>query len=199
MNGCVLRVLDLTNYDLLCTCRLWPVQTLTAFAAVDTAGTVAVMASMANHTDKLPEEYRMFYLGGFAMFACVPPLLLASLHWIRTRLVVSVVASRVPDNLSISTSDPNRTSTSTNITLGFASLLPGGVGSQRSFASKDLRTEYDGGIAYLVMQDTEAARAEGLPTRFVLDPIEMANVWSDEEKARELLEAMNRMGERHVH
>ncbi len=167
-------------------------QTLTAFAAIDTVGTVAVMASMVNHADKLPEEYRWLYLSGFAMFACVPPLLLASLQWIRTRLVTSIVECRA-DKLSHST--PSCSSMDTTITLGFASLFPGGVGSQRSFASRDLRAEYDGGIAYLVVQDAEAARAAGLPTSYVLDPIEMAQVWSDDEQAAKLLELMNRMGD----
>ena len=175
-------------------CRLWPVRALTAFAAVDTVGTVAVAASVANHTDQFPEEYRMLFLGGFAMFACVPPVLLASLQWIRTRLVTSVVESG--REASVSAPLPSSSSSAdTTITLGFASLLPGGVGSQRSFGPRDLRTEYDGGIAYLVVQDAEAARAAGLPTSYVLDPIEMANVWSDEEQARRLFEFMNRMGE----
>ena len=129
----------------------------------------------------------MFYLGGFAMFACVPPLLFAALQWIRTRLVTSVVESYPASSGS--------SSMNTTITLGFASLLPGGVGSQHTFAARDLRTEYDGGVAYLVMQDAEAAQAAGLPTSYVLDPIEMANVWSDGEKASELLKFMNRMGE----
>lgn len=178
----------------MCRCRLWPVQALTAFAAVDTLGTVAVASSMVNHTDQLPEEYRMFFLAGFAMFACVPPVLLASLQWIRTRLVTSVVEYRHPASLSAPTSSSS-SSAGTTITLGFASLLPGGVGSQRSFASTELRTEYDGGVAYLVVQDPEAARVAGLPISYVLDPIEMANVWSNDEQARELLEFMNRMGQ----
>jgi hypothetical protein len=169
------------------------VQTLTAFAAVDTVGTVSVAYAMMNHADKLPDEYRWFFLSGFAMFACVPPLLLASLQWIRTRLVTSIVECHA-SSLSHPTSR-SRSSMDTTITLGFAPLFPGGVGSQRSFGSQDLRTEYDGGIAYLIVQDAEAAQAAGLPTSYVLDPIEMAQVWSNEEEAAKLLEFMNRMGD----
>lgn len=168
-------------------------QALTAFAAVDTVGTVALMVSMVNHSDKIPVEYQLPVFGGFAMFACVPPLLLASLHWIRTRLVTSVTESRVTEPQSNGGS--GRCGVTTTITLGFAALVPGGVGSQRSFGLRELRTEYDGGIAYLFVSDEEGAKASGLPTSYVLDPIEMANVWTDEDKARVLLDAMNRLGD----
>ena len=117
-------------------CRVWPVQALTTFAAVDTVFTVGLLSQIATHSNLLPEQHRLAYLGAIGLFSTVPPLLLGVLRWIRTRLVTSLSEESGPDG-------------EVQVVMGFPSLLPGSsaVGSTLSFRAEDLRTEYDGGAS----------------------------------------------------
>ena len=177
-------------------------QALTTFAAVDTVFTVGLLSQIASHSNLLPEQHRLAYLGAIGLFATVPPLLLGVLRWIRTRLVTSLSEEAGPDGEVL-------------VVMGFPSLLPGSsaVGSTLSFRAEDLRTEYDGGAsarARLSLAVTKSAltpdaagvayieaRPEGGEgVSYVLDPIEMSRVWGDEARARELLAALNGFGVR---
>ena len=88
--------------------KLWPVRVLTAFCVVDTVGTAVVFARLLSHSEQLDPDQRLLYVGAFGLFACVPPLLLGVLHWVRTRLVVELTA--LPGG---------------RVRLVFAPLLPG--------------------------------------------------------------------------
>ena len=111
-------------------------QALTTFAAVDTVFTVGLLSQIATHSNLLPEQHRLAYLGAIGLFSTVPPLLLGVLRWIRTRLVTSLSEESGPDG-------------EVQVVMGFPSLLPGSsaVGSTLSFRAEDLRTEYDGGAS----------------------------------------------------
>ena len=110
-------------------CRVWPVQALTTFAAVDTVFTVGLLSQIATHSNLLPEQHRLAYLGAIGLFSTVPPLLLGVLRWVRTRLVTSLSEEAGPDGEVL-------------VVMGFPSLLPGSsaVGSTLSFRAEDLRT-----------------------------------------------------------
>ena len=130
---------------------MWPVQALTTFAAVDTVFTVGLLSQIATHSNLLPEQHRLAYLGAIGLFSTVPPLLLGVLRWIRTRLVTSLSEESGPDGEVL-------------VVMGFPSLLPGSsaVGSTLSFRAEDLRTEYDGGAsAELGSVSPSPARIDG--------------------------------------